>query len=153
MCAVLEGQVIMVDPSARGVSLVELTILSAMMAGAVSGAVTGWIARRNPLLSIAAFLIGIFGGMLVGTGMGYLCYGQPDGYNYPPIKSGYSALMSSGLAGLAGSLPTALFVACIIAFMTLRHLHPRPPRVKTALTGFGMGLITGVLTALMMAIV
>ncbi len=143
----------MVDPSTRGVSLVELTILSAMMAGAVSGAVTGWIARRNPLLCIVAFLIGIFGGMLMGTGMGHLFYGQVDGYDLPPIKSGCSALICSGLAGLAGSFPTALFVTAIIAFMTLRHLHPRPHRGKTVLTGLSMGVITGVLTALMMAVV
>lgn len=143
----------MVDPSSRGVSLVELTILASMMAGAVSGAVTGWIARRNPLLAVAAFLIGIIGGMLIGTGMGNLCYGQPDGYDLPPIKSGCCALWSCGLAGLAGSIPTAFMTAVVIAFMTLRHLHPRPPRVKTALMGFGMGVITGVLTALMMAVV
>ena len=133
--------------------MVELTILSAMMAGAVSGAVTGWIARRHPLLCVVTFLIGIFGGMLAGTGMGYLCYGQPDGYDLPPIRSGYGALLSSGLAGLAGSVPTAFLIACVIAFMTLRHLHPRPPRVKTTLTGFSLGVITGVLTALMMAVV
>jgi len=133
--------------------MVELTILSAMMAGAVSGAVTGWIARRNALLAMAAFLIGILGGMLIGTGMGSLCYGLPDGSDLPPIKSGCCALASSGLAGLAGSFPTAFLVSGLIALLTLRHLHPRPPRIKTALTGFGMGVMTGVLTALMMAVV
>lgn len=143
----------MVDPTTRGISLMELTVLSSMMAGAVSGAVTSWIARRNFLLSIGAFLIGILGGMVIGTGVGYLCYGQPDGYNLPPIKSGCCALVSCGLSGLAGSVSSALLVTIVIAFLTLRHYHPRPPRVKTALMGFVMGVITGVLTALMMAIV
>ena len=143
----------MVDPSARGVSLAELTILSAMMGGAISGAITAWIARRNPLLAIAAFLIGILGGMLIGTGMGGMCYGQADGSIEPPIRSGCCALLSCGLAGAAGAIPTSLVTSSFIALLTLRHMHPRPPRVKTALTGFGMGVITGILTGLMMAVV
>lgn len=143
----------MVDPSTRGVSLYELTILAAMMAGAVSGAVTSWIARRSALLSIASFLIGILGGMLIGTGMGNVCYGQADGYHLPPIRSGCGALCSCGLAGLAGSLASAFVITVLIAFLTLRHLHPRPPRVKTALMGFMMGSVTGILTALVMAVV
>lgn len=130
----------------------ELTILAGMMSGAITGAVTGWIARRNPLLSIGGFLIGIMGGMLTGTGMARLVYSQADGVDVPPIKAGCCALLSCGTAGLTGAVPTALLVSILIAFLTLRHLHPRPPRVKTALTGFAMGVVTGVLTALIMAV-
>lgn len=143
----------MVDPSARGIPLTELTVLASMMAGAVSGAVTGWLARRNVMLSTCTFMIGIMGGMLIGTGMGRLFYGQADGYDLPPIKAGCSALCSTGLAGLAGSIPTAFMIAVLVGFLTLRHLHPRPPRVRTALIGFSAGVLMGVLTAMTMAVV
>lgn len=124
-----------------------------MMAGAVAGSVTGWLARRNVMLSVCAFMIGIMGGMLIGTGMGRLLYGSADGYDLPPIKAGCGALCSTALAGLAGSIPTALVVAVLIGFLTLRHCHPRPPRVRTALTGITAGVIMGVLTAMVMAVV
>lgn len=143
----------MVDPSVRGVAEVELAILSAMMAGAVTGAVTSWIARRNFLLSIGGFIIGLMGGMVIGTGMAHLCYSHADGVDLPPIRSGLGSLFACGLAGLAGAVPTALVVTTLIAFLTLRHYHPRPPRIKTALTGFALGSIMGLLTALMMAVV
>lgn len=133
--------------------MTELTVLASMMAGAVAGAVTGWLARRNVLLSICTFMIGIMGGMLIGTGMGRLLYGQPDGYELPPIKAGCGALWSTGLAGLAGSIPTALMITVLVGFLTLRHLHPRPPRIRTGLIGFLAGVLMGVLAAMVMAVV
>lgn len=123
-----------------------------MMAGAVAGALTGWIARRNFLLTMCTFMIGIMGGMLTGTGMGRFCYVHCDGSEMPPIKAGLGALVQSGLAGLAGAVPAAFLVAVAIGFLTLRHLHPRPPRVRTVLTGFLAGVITGILTALVIAV-
>lgn len=143
----------MVDPSTRGIPLVELTVLSAMMAGAVSASVTGWLARRNIMLTLCTFMIGIMGGMLIGTGMGNLFYGQANGYDMPPIRAGIGALLSSGLAGLAGSIPTAFVVAILIGLLTLRHFHPRPPRVRTCLIGFSAGVLMGVLTAMVVAVV
>lgn len=130
----------------------EVTVLAAMMAGAVAGSVTGWLARRNVLLSICTFMIGIIGGMLMGTGMGHLCYGQPDGYDLPPIKAGCGALCSTSLAGLAGSIPTALMITVLVGFLTLRHLHPRPPRIRTGLIGFTAGTLMGILAAMVMAV-
>jgi hypothetical protein len=143
----------MVDPSARGIPLVDLTILASMLAGAVAGSVTGWLARRNVLLSICTFMIGIMGGMLMGTGMGRLIYGRADGYDLPPIKAGCSALCSTSVAGLAGSIPTAFVIAVLVGFLTLRHLHPRPPRVRTCLIGFTAGVLMGVLGAMVMTVV
>lgn len=133
--------------------MAELTILSSMMAGAVAGSVTGWLARRNVLLSLCTFLIGIIGGMLIGTGMGHLFYGQADGYDLPPIKAGCSALCSSSLSGLAGAIPTAFMIAVLVGFLTLRHFHPRPPRVRTVTTGFIAGVVAGVLMAAIVAVV
>jgi hypothetical protein len=142
----------MVDPSTRGIPLAQLTVLSAMMAGAVAGALTGWIARRNFLLTMCTFMIGIMGGMLTGTGMGRLFYVHCDGSEMAPIKAGIGALLQSGLAGLAGAIPSAFLTAVAIGFLTLRHLHPRPPRVRTVLTGVVAGLITGILTAMVIAV-
>ena len=142
----------MVDPSTRGIPLAQLTIISAMMAGGVAGAVTGWIARRNYLLTMCTFMIGIMGGMLTGTGTGRLFYVHRDGAEMAPIKAGIGALLQSALAGCAGAVPAAFVVAIAIGILTLRHLHPRPPRVRTALTGFLLGSVTGVLTALVIAV-
>jgi hypothetical protein len=143
----------MVDPSSRGIQLMELTILASMLAGAVAGSVTGWLARRNILLSICTFMIGIMGGMLMGTGMGRLFYGAANGYDLPPIKAGCSALCSTSLAGLAGSIPTAFVIAVLVGFLTLRHLHPRPPRVRTCFIGFSAGVVMGVLAAMVITVV
>jgi hypothetical protein len=142
----------MVDPSARGVPLIEVTVLAAMMAGAVAGSVTGWLARRNVLLAICTFMIGMIGGMLMGTGMGRLLYGAADGYDLPPIKAGCDALCSTTLAGLGGSIPTALMITVLVGFLTLRHLHPRPPRLRTGLIGVTCGVLMGTLVAMVLAV-
>lgn len=133
--------------------MAELTILASMLAGAVAGSVTGWLARRNVLLSICTFMIGIMGGMLMGTGMGRLFYGEANGYDLPPIKAGCTALCSTSMAGLAGSIPTAFVIAILVGFLTLRHLHPRPPRVRTCFIGFSAGVLMGVLAAMVITVV
>ena len=142
----------MVDPGARGVSLVELVILAAMMAGAVTGAVVGWIARKNPLLSIGGFIIGILSGMLAGTGMAHLFYIQDDGIVLPPVKAGMTSLLSCSVAGMIGTVPAALLAALLVATLTMRHFHPRLTRFKITLTGIMMGVVTGILTALVIAL-
>lgn len=142
----------MVDPAARGISLVEFVILTSMMTGAVTGAVIGWIARKNPFLSVGCFLIGIMSGMLAGTGMARLCYVQPDGVDIPPVKAGMASLGTCSLAGLAGTLPAALLAAVLVTALTMRHFHPRLTRFKIALTGVFMGIVTGLMTALVITL-
>ena len=140
------------DPSTQGVPLVELTKLSAMMAGAVAGAVVGWLSRRHVLFSIYGFLIGIMGGMLSGTGMGNLFYVSRDGAE-SIVKAGCCSILPILGGGLVGSLPTAFLIAVIIGFMALRHLKNRPPRVRTVAIGFGAGAAIGTLLAVVVALV
>jgi len=134
------------DPSTAGVSLMELTKLSAMMAGAVSGALVAWLARRNVLLSLCAFFLGTMGGMSIGTGMGHLFYVTHDGAE-SIIRAGFSSVVSALGAGAAGAMPTAFLISILIGILALRHLHPRPPRIPTALKGFIAGTVMGILTA------
>ncbi|MEI6563604.1 MAG: hypothetical protein WCO42_04765 [bacterium] len=140
------------DPSAQGVSLMELTKLSAMMAGAVAGAVVGWLSRRHIMFSIYAFLLGIMGGMLVGTGMGNLIYVSRDGAE-SMVRVGCCSIFPALGGGVAGSLPTAFLVAIVVGIMALRHLKPRPPRVRTVFTGFVAGVVMGTLTAVVVAVI
>ena len=95
------------DSSTQGVSLMELARLSAMMAGAVSGAMVAWLARRNVALGFCSFILGILGGMSVGTGMGRLCFCHGDGTECV-VQSGWSALLASGLAGSNCSAPATV---------------------------------------------
>ena len=139
------------DSSAQGVSLMELARLSAMLAGAVSGAVVAWLARRNVVLAFCSFILGLLGGMSLGTGMGRLCFCHGDGAEYV-VQTGWSALMASGLAGLTGSIPSALLTSVVIGFLTMRHYKQRPPRVRTALTGFVAGVLAATLSAMALAI-
>ena len=139
------------DPSAEGVSLMDLAKLSAMMAGAVSSALVAWVARRNVLLALCAFLLGIMGGMSIGTGMGNLFYVTHEGAE-TFVKAGYSTVLPVLRAGLAGALPTAFIMSILIGFLSLRHLKPRPPRVRTALKGFLAGTLAGTLTAVVLAL-
>jgi len=140
------------DPSAEGVSLMELVKLSAMMAGAVSGAIVAWIARRNALLVLYAFLLGMMGGILLGTGMGNLLYVTHEGAE-SFVKAAVSSLIPVLGAGAAGALPTAFVMSIIVGFILLRHLHPRPPRVRTALKGFFVGAVMGTLTAVIWTVI
>lgn len=140
------------DPSIEGVSLMELTVMSAMMAGAVAGAVVAWISRRNVLLALCAFFLGIMGGLSLGTGTGNLFYVSSDGVE-SIVKAQCCSLLPAFGAGVAGALPSAFLISIFIGTLSLRHLHPRPPRVRTALTGFIGGTIMGVLTAVLWTIV
>lgn len=140
------------DPSAEGVPLMELTKLSAMMAGAVSGAVVAWISRRNVLLALCAFFLGIMGGLSLGTGMGRLFYMSHDGAE-SIVRAGCCSIFPAAGAGMAGALPTAFLISIFVGFLALRHLHPRPPRVRTALTGFIAGTAMGISAAVLWTVV
>jgi hypothetical protein len=140
------------DPSKEGLPLLELTHLAAMMAGAVSGALVAWFSRRNVLLTLCAFLLGIMGGLSIGTGMGNLCYVTRDGAE-SIVRAGCCSLLPALGAGLAGAIPTAFVISILIGFLSLRHLHPRPPRVSTALKGFLIGSATGTLAAVLWTVV
>jgi hypothetical protein len=140
------------DPSYEGLPLVELTKLAAMMAGAVSGALVAWFSRRNVLLTLCAFLLGIMGGLSMGTGMGTLFYVTHDGAE-TIVRAGCCSVLPALGAGLAGAIPTAFLISILIGFLALRHLKPRPPRVRTVLNGFMAGAVTGTLTAVLWTVV
>jgi hypothetical protein len=140
------------DPSSEGVQLLELTKLAAMMAGAVSGALVAWLSRRNILLALYAFLLGIMGGLTMGTGMGNLFFVAHDGVE-AIVKVGCCSVLPGLGAGLAGALPTAFLISILVGFLALRHLKPRPPRVRTVLQGFVAGVVMGTLTAVILAVV
>jgi hypothetical protein len=137
----------MLDPNFRGVDLAQLALLSAMMAGAVAGALSGWLAKRNIGLALCTFMIGIMGGLLIGTGMGQWLYVSSHGAN-SLVKAGVCSLCSASVAGLAGSIPTAVFISSLVIHISLRHVRNRPPRVKTGLQAAVAGIISGTLTAI-----
>lgn len=130
----------------EGFSLMELTVVTAMAAGAVAGAAAGWLCKRNVGLSLIGFMMGIIGGLWIGTGMGRFFYTTADG-THCYITAGIGCLFRALLATLAGSIPTALVISTIITFLTLRHMHPRPPRVRTGLMAMFCGIVGGLLTA------
>ncbi len=140
------------DPSEAGVSLPELAGLAAMMAGAVSGALVSWISRHSVLLSLCSFLLGIMGGMSIGTGMGNLLYVSPDGVE-SLVNVGHGSVFSVLWAGLAGAIPTAIVMSLLIGFLALRHLKPRPPRVRTVLDGALAGAAMGTLAAVVWTLI
>jgi hypothetical protein len=138
------------DSSSQGVDLAQLALLSAMMAGAVAGAVSGWLSKRNIGLALCTFMIGIMGGLLIGTGMGRWFYVSSNG---AVVTAGVCSLCSASVAGLAGSIPTALLIPSLVIFITLRHVRNRPPRVKTGLQAAVAGVITGTLTAITLLLI
>ena len=140
------------DPSVAGVSLLEVTRLSAMIAGAVAGAAVGWLSKRNILLALCAFMLGSMGGMSIGTGMGRLFYVTSDGAEVM-VTAGFHSIVKVIPAALAGAIPTAFLMALVIAFLSLRHMKNRPPPKRTAWTGFFIGVAAGVLGAVVMTIV
>lgn len=140
------------DFSSQGVDLAQLTLLSAMMAGAVAGAVSGWLSKRNIGLALCTFMIGIMGGLLIGTGMGRWFYVSSNGAG-AVVTAGVCSLCSASVAGLAGSIPTALLIPSLVIFITLRHVRNRPPRVKTGLQAAVAGVITGTLTAITLLLI
>ncbi len=140
------------DSSSQGVDLAQLALLSAMMAGAVAGAVSGWLSKRNIGLALCTFMIGIMGGLLIGTGMGRWFYVASNGAD-AVVTAGVCSLCSASVAGLAGAIPTALLIPSLVIFITLRHVRNRPPRVKTGLQAAVAGVITGTLTAIALLLV
>lgn len=139
------------DPSVESVSLLELTRLSALVAGAVAGAVVGWISKRNIFLSLYAFMLGIMGGLSIGTGMGHLFYMSADDVE-ARVSSGFHSILTALPAGLAGAVPTAFLMALIVAVLSLRHVKNRPPPKRTAWTGFFFGVAAGILTTVVMTV-
>lgn len=140
------------DPSEAGIPLSELAKLSAMMAGAVAGALVAWLSRRNVLLTLCAFLLGMIGGMSIGTGMGNLFYVSHEGVE-SIVRAGSGSVLPAFEAGVAGALPTAFVISILIGLLALRHLKPRPPRVLTALKGFFAGTLMGTVAAVVWTLV
>ncbi len=135
----------------EGISLMELTRLTAMAAGAVAGAGAGWFCKRNPIFALVAFMMGLIGGLWLGTGIGGWLYVTADGVDCY-VNAGMGCLAKALAASLAGSVPSALVISAVISFLALRHMHPRPPRLRTGLIatfcGVAGGLLTGVVFAL-----
>ena len=123
-----------------------------MLAGAVSGALIARLSRRNVLLTLCAFLLGIMGGLITGTGMGNLCYVSREGVE-SIVRVGCCSIWPALGAGVAGAVPTAFVISLLIGFLWLRHLRPRPPRVPTVFKGFIAGVVAGTLTAVIWAVV
>ena len=136
------------DPSAEAVSLLELAKLSAAMAGAVAGALVAWLSRRNVLLTFYSFLLGIMGGLSIGTGMGNLFFVTREGAE-TIVRAACCSVFPAVGAGLAGAIPSAALISLLIGFLALRHLKPRPPRVRTVLEGAIAGAVTGTLASLL----
>lgn len=143
---------IVLDPRFQGIALTQLALVAAIVGGAVSGVVVGWLCKRNAGLALCTLMIGIMGGLLVGTGMSRWLYIAQDG-SEQVIQAGVRALGPVSLAGLAGSIPTALLISSLVIHITLRHVRNRPPRVKTGLRAAAIGTLAGTLTALALLLV
>jgi hypothetical protein len=130
----------------------EVTRLTAMVAGAVTGAAAGWFCKRSAGLALIAFMIGLMGGLLIGTGMGQLFYVTASGVDCR-VTVGLGCLCSVALSALAGSVPTALVISAVMSFLALRHMHPRPPRLRTGLMAMFCGVAGGVLAAVFVLLV
>ena len=129
----------------RVVDIADLAVAAAMVGGAVAGATAGWMSKRNVILTLCAAMVGIIGGLWIGSLMGRLF---PDASQAGGmIKAGVSSLDMAFVAGLAGALPTAFLVGGMITFLALRHVRQRPPPYRTGFKAFGFGLAAGVLAA------
>lgn len=131
----------------EGLSLVEVTLVTSMAAGAVAGAAAGWLCKRSVGLSLIAFMMGIMGGLSIGTGMGHLFYVTANGSDCY-VSTSMVCLLPVILASLAGAIPAAFVISALITFLTLRHMHPRPPRMRTGLMAMFCGVIGGLLIGL-----
>jgi hypothetical protein len=140
------------DPRFQGIPLAQLALVAAIVAGAVSGAVSGWLSKRNAGLALCTLMIGIMGGLLMGTGMGRWFYLFPGGTERV-VQAGIGSLFDASLAGLAGSIPTALLMPSVVIFITLRHVKNRPPRVMTGLQAASVGILAGTLSAIALLLV
>ncbi len=128
----------------RVVELADLALAAAMVGGAVAGMTAGWMSKRNPILAVCASMVGIIGGLWIGSLMGRLFAGFADG---GMVKACAGSLCTALVAGLAGALPTAFLVGGTITFLALRHVRQRPPPYRTGFKAFGYGLAAGVLAA------
>jgi hypothetical protein len=128
----------------RVVELAALVKAAGMVGGAVAGAAAGWMSKRSPILALCACLLGIIGGLLIGSLMGMLFSGTADG---GMISVCPGSLCPAITAGLAGSLPTSFLVGGMITLLALRHVRQRPPPYRTGFKAFACGVIAGTLVA------
>lgn len=142
----------LLDSRCQGIPPAQLTLLAAMVSGAVSGALAGWRSKRNVGLALCTFMIGIMGGLLLGTSMGRWLYVGADG-NETVLQPTLASTGAAAVAGLAGALPTSLVIPSVVIFIALRHVKNRPPRVKTGLNAFVAGTLVGVLAAVVRLLV
>ena len=129
-------------------SCVELASLSwsaAMIAGAVAAAAASWMAKRNGVATVCFFLIGVLGGLSIGTGMGRILYVTGDVSAH--IATGDASLRNAAVAGFAGAAPTAFIMAAVTTFMLLRHVHPRPSPQRVGWLACAYGTAAGVALA------
>lgn len=127
----------------RVVELAALAHAAAIVGGAVAGATAGWMSKRNPILAMCSGMVGMIGGLWIGSLTGGLIYGQEGAM----ISSGLGSLMAALGAGLVGALPSAFLVGGTITFLALRHVRQRPPPYRTGAKAFVFGLLAGLLAA------
>lgn len=134
----------------RVVELAALAQAAGLIGGAVAGATAGWMSKRSPIVALCSGLVGIIGGLWIGTVMGRVFADAADG---GMITASARSLLPALAAGLAGALPTAFLVGGVITFLALRHVRQRPPPYRTGFKAFGYGLAAGVLTAIVRLLV
>jgi len=127
----------------RIVELAALAHAAAIVGGAVAGATAGWMSKRNSILAMCAGMVGMIGGLWLGSLTGNWFYGA----NGASIVTGLRSLMAAIGAGLVGALPAAFFVGGGITFIALRHVRQRPPPYRTGAKSIGFGLLAGLLAA------
>jgi hypothetical protein len=84
--------------------------------------------------------------------MGRLLYVTHEGVE-SIVNVGSSSLWAACGGGVAGAVPTSFVISILIGILSLRHLHPRPPRVWTVLKGCIAGSLVGTLMAVFWAMV
>ena len=132
----------------RVIELAGLAHAAAIVAGAVAGATAGWMSKRYPILALCAGMVGMIGGLWLGSLTGGLFYGQEG----EMVSAGLGSLPVAFGAGLVGALPAAFLVGGMITFLARRHVRQRPPPYRTGAKAFAFGLIAGLLTAVASAL-
>jgi len=92
------------------------------------------------------------GGLWIGTGVGRFFYVTPDGADCY-MNAGFACLGKALLASLSGAFPAALVISAVVSFLALRHMHPRPPRLRTGLTAMFCGVAGGLLAGVVVALI
>ena len=126
----------------RVIELAALAHAAAIVGGAVAGASAGWMSKRNPILALCSGMVGMIGGLWLGSLTGSLFYGQES----EMVSAGFCSLLAALGAGLVGALPAAFLVGGTITFLALRHVRQRPPPYRTGAKAFTFGLLAGILT-------